>query len=71
MSEAHTIPDEIQLWKKCIGMCLSKMNILVLFYKLLTTFLPNFRYKYCHLEHLSEKLIILKWSLNFFPELFI
>ena len=26
-----------------IGMCLSKMHIFVLFYKLLTTFLPNFK----------------------------
>ena len=44
-----------------IGMCLSKMNIFVLFYKLLTTFLPNFKYKYCHLEHLfAEKLQLVK-----------
>ena len=44
-----------------IGMCLSKMNIFVLFYKLLTTFLPNFKYQYCHLEHLfAEKLQLVK-----------
>ena len=44
-----------------IGMCLSKINILVLFYKLLTTFLPNYKYKYCHLGHLfAEKRQLVK-----------
>lgn len=44
--------DQESLVLLFIGMCLGKINILVLFYKLLTTFLPNSKYKYSHLEHL-------------------
>ena len=46
---SHTALEKIETTAKFsvflvllfIGMCLSKMNILVLFNKLLTTFLPN------------------------------
>uniref|UniRef100_A0A8B9KRR5 Serine/threonine specific protein phosphatases domain-containing protein n=1 Tax=Astyanax mexicanus TaxID=7994 RepID=A0A8B9KRR5_ASTMX len=41
------------------------MNIFILFYKLWTTFLPNFKYKYSNLEHLINPIIYF-FFLSFF-----